>query len=146
MHACGISADLLEIEITESVLQSEDSCISTLDQLQDLGIVIAIDDFGTGYSCLSSLKLLPINKLKIDKAFIQGLPTDKNDVAITESIIAIAKTLDMRVIAEGVETAAQLAFLKQHHCDEVQGFYYFTPLPASDIRTLLTRQALNDPH
>lgn len=139
MHACGISADLLEIEITESVLQSEDSCISTLDQLQDLGIVIAIDDFGTGYSCLSSLKLLPINKLKIDKAFIQGLPTDKNDVAITESIIAIAKTLDMRVIAEGVETAAQLAFLKQHHCDEVQGFYYFTPLPASDIRTLLTR-------
>ncbi len=133
----GVDATSLEIEITENALQSEEPCISTLDRLQKLGIIITIDDFGTGFSCLSSLKLLPINKLKIDKAFIQGIPEDHNDVALTEAIIAVAQKLGMHVIAEGVETQAQLMFLKEQCCDEVQGFYYFRPMPADQLATLM---------
>lgn len=137
----GIHPDALEIEITESVLQSEGECISTLDRLQRMGVTITIDDFGTGYSCLSSLKFLPINKLKIDKAFIQGIPQDHNDIALTEAIIAMAQKLGMRVIAEGVETQEQLAFLKEHGCDEVQGFYYFTPMPPTRLELLMLAPA-----
>lgn len=137
LNETGVNPESLEIEITENVLQSEGACISTLDRLQRMGVIITIDDFGTGYSCLSSLKFLPINKLKIDKAFIQGIPHDRNDIALTEAIIAMAQKLGMRVIAEGVETQEQLTFLKEHGCDEVQGFFYFTPMPPQQIELLM---------
>lgn len=143
LYDTGVNADSLEIEITESVLQSEGTCISTLDHLRRMGVIITIDDFGTGYSCLSSLKLLPINKLKIDKAFIQGIPDDKNDVAITEAIIAMAQKLDMQVIAEGVETQEQLDFLRTRCCDEVQGYYYFKPMPTDQVQALLQQRLQN---
>lgn len=146
LHETGVNADSLEIEITESVLQSEGACISTLDYLRRMGVIITIDDFGTGYSCLSSLKLLPINKLKIDKAFIQGIPDDKNDIAITEAIIAMAQKLGMQVIAEGVETKDQLDFLRSRCCDEVQGYYYFKPMPAEQIQALMQQQLQHQPH
>ncbi len=136
----GLNPNLLEIEITESVLQSGGPCIIALERLRGMGIGIAIDDFGTGYSCLSSLKLLPIDKLKIDQAFIKNIPSDENDVAITEAIIAVARKLQMQVIAEGVETPVQVAFLRERGCDELQGFLYSPPVPADRVPGLLSRQ------
>jgi diguanylate cyclase (GGDEF)-like protein/PAS domain S-box-containing protein len=129
----GLPAEDLEIEITESMLQNEDDCVETLHELKRLGIALAIDDFGTGYSCLSSLKALPIQRLKIDQAFTRGIPDDANDVAIAETIIAIAHRLNLKVMAEGVETEAQKTFLRRHGCEAVQGFLYARPMSASGI-------------
>ncbi|TAN61834.1 MAG: EAL domain-containing protein, partial [Magnetospirillum sp.] len=103
----GLPPEYLEIEITESMLQNEEACIQTLHDLKRLGVALAIDDFGTGYSCLSSLKSLPIQRLKIDQAFTRGIPEDSNDAAIAETIIAMAHRLNLDVMAEGVETEAQ---------------------------------------
>ncbi|EME70879.1 response regulator receiver modulated diguanylate cyclase/phosphodiesterase with PAS/PAC sensor(s) [Paramagnetospirillum caucaseum] len=129
----GISPDSLEIEITESMLQNEEECIATLHALKGLGVTLAIDDFGTGYSCLSSLKSLPIQRLKIDRAFIQGIPGDLNDMAIAEAIIAMAHRLRLSVVAEGVETEAHMEFLRALGCEGVQGFFHARPMPASDV-------------
>jgi len=137
LSAASISAQFLEIEITESTLQQEENCISTLEKLRGLGIQISIDDFGTGYSCLSSLKILPIHKVKIDRAFVQDMPHSKNDVAIAEAVIAMAHKLQMSVIAEGVENAEQEKMLRECDCDEVQGFLYARPMPAEHITQLL---------
>lgn len=141
LSTTGVDPDWLEIEVTESALQNDERTIATLTEMQRQGMQVAIDDFGTGYSCLSSLKLLPINKLKIDKSFIKDIPTDQNDVAITELIIAIAHKLKLKVIAEGVENVEQLTFLRALGCDEAQGYYYFEPLPAMRILPLLISQA-----
>jgi len=129
----GLPPDCLEIEITESMLQNEAECIQTLHQLRRLGVALAIDDFGTGYSCLSSLKSLPIQRLKIDQAFTRGIPTDANDAAIAETIIAMAHRLGLDVMAEGVETEAQRDFLKAHGCQGAQGFLFARPMPASAV-------------
>ncbi len=129
----GLPPELLEIEITESMLQNEEECIKTLHELKRLGVALAIDDFGTGYSCLSSLKSLPIQRLKIDQAFTRGIPEDPNDAAIAETIIAIAHRLKLDVIAEGVETEAQKSFLQAHGCEGAQGFLYARPMPASAV-------------
>ena len=134
----GISPDSLEIEITESMLQNEDECIATLHALKRLGVTLAIDDFGTGYSCLSSLKSLPIQRLKIDRAFIQGIPEDLNDMAIAEAIIAMAHRLRLSVVAEGVETEAHMDFLRVLGCEGVQGFFHARPMPASEIPGFVT--------
>ncbi len=132
-----LPAKCLEVEITESVimLQPKDA-IRQLEQLRDLGISLSIDDFGTGYSSLSQLKEMPINNLKIDKSFIHNISTNKNDNVITETILAMAERLGLKVIAEGVEVAEQEDFLRIKQCDEVQGYLFNRPKKPSDISEL----------
>ncbi|MGZ5818416.1 MAG: bifunctional diguanylate cyclase/phosphodiesterase [Burkholderiaceae bacterium] len=124
----------LELEITESILAEEASnAIVTLIELRELGVKLAIDDFGTGYSSLSYLKRFAVDKLKIDQSFVHDVSSDENDAAITTAIISMAKNLKLKVIAEGVETQAQLGFLKAHGCDEFQGFYLSKALSPCDF-------------
>jgi EAL domain-containing protein (putative c-di-GMP-specific phosphodiesterase class I) len=127
----------LDLEITETALQTGSSAVEALKELKSLGINIVIDDFGTGYSCLNSLKHLPIDVLKIDRSFIRGIPRDADDKAIATTIIAMAHSLGMRVIAEGVETQEQLQFVADQHCDEVQGFLFFAPLSGDECERAL---------
>jgi EAL domain-containing protein (putative c-di-GMP-specific phosphodiesterase class I) len=124
----------LELELTESVLMKNvRETASTLRVLKDMGLHISIDDFGTGYSSLSYLKRFPLDTLKIDQSFIREITTDPDNAAITTAIIAMAHSLKLRVIAEGVETEEQLAFLRGHGCNAMQGFLYSRPLPAAEI-------------
>ena len=137
-----LEAQALEVEITESLLMSDpDRAQQVLLRLHALGVAIAIDDFGTGYSSLSYLKRFPAQTLKIDRSFVEGLPEDRDDAAITQAVIAMAHSLEMRVVAEGVETPAQLEFLKRHGCDEVQGYLLGRPMPAEKLAPLLPREA-----
>jgi diguanylate cyclase (GGDEF)-like protein len=138
LNETGCEAQWLELEITEShIVQNVEEAINTLNQIKDLGISIAIDDFGTGYSSLSYLKKLPVDKLKIDKSFITDIPDNKEDAAITKAIIAIAKSLDLVVIAEGVETHKQKNYLLKSGCRYIQGYLYHKPMPAEKVGTLL---------
>jgi len=122
---------LLELELTESILVHDaDEALARLSQLSQLGVRLAIDDFGTGYSSLSYLKRFPIERLKIDRSFVKGVPADDSDAAIVRAIVQLAKALDMKVIAEGVETEGQRAFLLDIGCDEFQGFLYAPALDA----------------
>lgn len=132
-HNLKPSDVLFELEITENVLQSEEQISEPLRQLRQLGASIAIDDFGTGYSSLSHLKQLPIDTLKIDRAFLRNIPTDNNNAAIASAIISMGHSLGMRVVAEGIETRSQLQFLKQHACDEAQGFLFSEALPPEHL-------------
>jgi len=133
-----LAPQYLELEITESIAMSDtDQIIQVLNDFQSLGIYISIDDFGTEFSSLQYLKLLPINKIKIPMPFIQGINIDKRDEAIIETIIILAKKLGLNVIAEGVENIHQESFLKERKCDEIQGFYYYKPMPAREIEVLL---------
>ena len=128
----------LELEITESIAIKEAGyIIDVLEHLKQLGLSISIDDFGTEYSSLSRLKNLPIDRIKIDMQFVQGIENSEKDRAITKIIINLAKSLGLKVIAEGVETLPQLEFLNQRMCDEVQGFYYYKPMPAEEIDDLI---------
>jgi len=134
----GLPPGKLELEVTESfVMGREDAAITTLRRLRRLGITIAVDDFGTGYSSLSRLKQLPIDRLKIDRSFVQDLPHDEDDTAIARAVIALGHSLGLRVIAEGVETAAQAQFLLDEGCQEAQGYYYSRPVPAAEIADLV---------
>ncbi|HEY4081597.1 MAG TPA: EAL domain-containing protein [Burkholderiaceae bacterium] len=124
----------LEVELTESVLMADPEWANqVLQQLHRLGIRISIDDFGTGYSSLSYLKRFPAQTVKIDRSFIHGLPVDKDDIAITEAVIAMAHSLRLKVVAEGVETAEQLDTLRRLHCDEAQGYLLGRPMPAAEL-------------
>ena len=135
----GLSASCLELELTESVLMGHtDKNIAILGALKDLGLTIAIDDFGTGYSSLSYLKRLPIDTLKIDRSFVGDLPEDKDDAAIVDAVISMAHSLSLKVVAEGVETAQQLEFLRSRRCNLMQGYYFHTPLPVAEFTKLLT--------
>lgn len=135
----GFPADYLELELTESALMKrEKEAIEILRQLHTLGVHLAIDDFGTGYSSLAYLKLFPMDVLKIDKSFIEDIPLNNDDMEITATIIAMAKTLRMRVVAEGVETAEQLAFLKSRQCDLYQGYLTSAPLPVAVFEKFLS--------
>ncbi len=135
----GLPPGRLEIEITESAFMSDPArAIATLEELQELGIQIAIDDFGTGYSSLGQLKRLPLQRLKIDKTFVQDVPEDPNEVVIVEAILGLARQLDRIVVAEGVETEGQLAFLRERGCDEAQGYLIAKPVPAAEFRALLS--------
>jgi EAL domain-containing protein (putative c-di-GMP-specific phosphodiesterase class I) len=130
----GLPPDMMELELTESILlQDMEGAIKTIHDLKMLGVQLSIDDFGTGYSSLSYLKQLQVDKLKIDQSFVRDLVTDVNDMAIVRAIIQLGKSLDMRVIAEGVETAEQLDFLGSHECDEAQGYFICRPKAAADL-------------
>ena len=134
----GIDPHYLELEITESVAMHEvEKTIATLNELRAMHVQLSIDDFGTGYSSLSYLKRFPINKLKVDQSFIRNMTTDQNDASISRSIILLGQSLKLKVIAEGVETAAQLAMLQQFGCDEVQGYFFSKPIPANEIESFL---------
>ncbi len=131
----GLMPHFLGLEITETVaMQNIDNSISTIRRLNELGIQCYLDDFGTGYSSLSYLKKLPVAKLKIDKSFVQELTNDHRDAAIVKTIIAMAHSLDVETVAEGVETEAQLSFLRLKHCEEMQGYLISPPLPADQFK------------
>jgi diguanylate cyclase (GGDEF)-like protein/PAS domain S-box-containing protein len=131
-------AELLELELTETALMSNaERTITVLTKLKQLGIKVAIDDFGTGYSSLAYLQRFPIDKLKIDIAFVRDITTNPNDAAIAQAIISMAHSLKLRVIAEGVETRPQLEYLRRSRCDEIQGYFFSRPLSAADLAALL---------
>jgi len=133
-----VSPSCIELEVTESTLQTGLVAVSELNALKALGVMLAIDDFGTGYSCLASLKSLPIDRLKIDRSFVTDAPTDPSDAAIVRAIIAVGHSLGLKVVGEGVETEAQRLFLQNEACDECQGFLYQHPLPPANLWELLT--------
>ena len=128
----------LELEVTEGqVMKNAELSIKKLKQIHNMGIEVAIDDFGTGYSSLSYLKKLPLDKLKIDQSFIRDIPEDEDDMAITQAIIALGKSLNLTLIAEGVETKKQQEFLIENDCDLIQGYFFSKPIPAEEIELLL---------
>jgi len=134
----GLDPEYLELEITESIaIKGQNNALDILNKLKKIGIAIAIDDFGTEYSSLSRLKMLPIDRIKIDIQFIQGIQNNEKDRAITMVIINLAKHLGLNVLAEGVETAHQLEFLNQNKCDYVQGYYYHEPLTVEEMEKVL---------
>ncbi|MGY6586882.1 MAG: EAL domain-containing protein [Wenzhouxiangella sp.] len=137
-----VAPEWLELELTESILiQDEDNVLATVRALKELGVTLTIDDFGTGYSSLAYLKRFAVDKLKIDKSFIRDLDSDTDDATIVQAIIQMGRSLKLRIVAEGVETEQQLAFLGEHGCDQVQGYYFARPLPASECERWLLNPA-----
>ena len=135
----GLDADKLDLEITESnAMQNAEHSINTLWGLKKQGVRISMDDFGTGYSSLNYLKRFPIDRIKLDQSFVRDLPGDKDDAAIAMAVIAMGRSLELVVIAEGVETEEQLRFLKDRDCDQLQGFLFSRPLPAEAFQSFLT--------
>jgi EAL domain-containing protein (putative c-di-GMP-specific phosphodiesterase class I) len=138
LEETGLDPSYLELEITESVAIRETNYISkVLQEIKDLGVSISIDDFGTEYSSLSRIKQLPIDRIKMAMQFVHGIPLSTKDEAIAKIIINLGGSLGLKVIAEGVETDCQFDFLKNRVCDEVQGYYFYRPMPAADIERLL---------
>jgi EAL domain-containing protein (putative c-di-GMP-specific phosphodiesterase class I) len=145
LHETGLDGNALEIEITESTaMQNAEVSLEVLHALRAIGVGISLDDFGTGYSSLNYLKRFPINAVKVDRAFVGGVGTNESDSAIVSAVIAIARTLRLRVVAEGVETEDQFAFLQRRQCDEAQGFYFSPPLAADNITRTLAQQPVID--
>ena len=145
LRETGLEAKFVELEVTESIAIKEiHSVVPTLMELKSLGLTISIDDFGTKYSALTRIKNLPVDRIKMAMEFVQGITVSSKDEAIALSIITLARSLGLKVIAEGVETSAQLNFLETKICDEVQGFYFYRPMPAEEIEKLLKQQALHD--
>jgi EAL domain-containing protein (putative c-di-GMP-specific phosphodiesterase class I) len=141
INETGVTAQSLNIELTESIAMEECS-IAALNELSASGVQISIDDFCTGYSSLGTLKHFPINTIKIDRSFVSDISRDTNSEAIVKAIIAMADSLKMRVVAEGVETKEQVAFLQSHHCDEMQGYFYSPPVPNSKLTKLLKKEGI----
>jgi EAL domain-containing protein (putative c-di-GMP-specific phosphodiesterase class I) len=142
----GLDPGLLELELTEGVLMNNtEKTVKTLKSLKAMGVRLAIDDFGTGFSSLSYLKRFPLDVLKIDRAFINDITSDPDAAAITLATIEMAHTLKLHVIAEGVETPAQLAFLHEHGCDTYQGYLYSRPVPPEEIPAMLLPKHPADP-
>jgi EAL domain-containing protein (putative c-di-GMP-specific phosphodiesterase class I) len=134
----GLSYGAIEVEITESILmQNPEKATRILREIRELGIAVSIDDFGTGYSSLAYLKQFPVNTLKIDRAFVLGLPGDSRDAAICKAVLKMAAALGVTVVAEGVETAEQLEFMRVNNCHELQGFLFSKPLPSDEVECLL---------
>ncbi len=138
LHETGLASKYLELELTESLLlTSGEVTLSVIQELKGLGVELAIDDFGTGYSSFSYLRQFRVGKLKIDRSFIRDVAANCDDAAITAAIISMAKSLNLKVIAEGVEDEAQMSFLRAHHCDEIQGYYFSKPLSADEVAAKL---------
>lgn len=136
----AIDPSRLELEITEgSMMENLDKAVTLLREIKDMGMSLSIDDFGTGYASLNYLKSFPLDNLKIDQSFIKGIPHDADDSAITRAIIAMARGLKLRVIAEGVETVEQMDYLREHGCHEMQGYLLSTPLSSSELMTFLDK-------
>ncbi len=134
LHETGLAPQYLELELTESLLLSNaDVRVLVLKELKLMGLKLAIDDFGTGYSSFSYLKHFPVSKIKIDRSFIRDVAVNPDDAAITTAIISMARSLNLKVIAEGVENEAQVSFLRAHHCDEIQGYYFSKPLSTDGV-------------
>ncbi|WP_414154262.1 EAL domain-containing protein [Pseudomonas sp. BNK-43-a] len=143
LEETGLPPACLELELTESILMREvNEAMQILDSLKNLGLSIAVDDFGTGYSSLNYLKQFPIDVLKIDRTFVDGLPEGEQDAQIARAIIAMAHSLNLAVIAEGVETHEQLEFLREHGCDEVQGYLFGRPMPANQFEAQFSNETL----
>jgi EAL domain-containing protein (putative c-di-GMP-specific phosphodiesterase class I) len=134
----GLPAHLLELEITESVLMDQSEAgTRALRALRELGVKLVLDDFGTGYSSLSYLKHLPLDTIKIDRSFVQGLESEDSNLPIVQAVISLAHGLGISVVAEGIETAGQLASLRSLDCDRGQGFFYARPAPPADLAQML---------
>jgi diguanylate cyclase (GGDEF)-like protein/PAS domain S-box-containing protein len=150
LRETGFAAQYLELELTESLLLADaDVMLSVVQELKAMGVTLAIDDFGTGYSNFTSLRQFGVSKLKIDRSFIRDVAVKPDDAAITTTIISMAKSLNLKVIAEGVEDEAQMSFLRDHHCDEIQGYYFSQPLKVDDVAEMLrgtAAQALSANH
>ena len=138
LQETGLEARCLELEITESAVMDDPArTVFLLKELRAMGIAVALDDFGTEYSSLNYLKQFPLDYMKIDQCFVRGIPASADDLAITKTVITLAKNLRLKVVAEGVETAAQLAFLTEQECEEVQGYFFSKPVPADQAEALL---------
>ena len=134
LHETGLPPQYLELELTESLLLANaEVTVSVLQELRAMGVTLAIDDFGTGYSSFSYLRQFHVSKLKIDRQFIRDVAVKPDDAAITAAIISMGNSMNLKVIAEGVENEAQMAFLRAHHCDAIQGFYFSRPLTADKV-------------
>jgi diguanylate cyclase (GGDEF)-like protein/PAS domain S-box-containing protein len=141
LEKTGVDPALLELELTESsIMENINETISMLHGIREMGVTLAIDDFGTGYSSLSYLKRFPIHRLKIDRSFVGEIPANPDDVAITRAIIALARSLKLKVTAEGVETEEQLAFMAEHGCDELQGYHISRPVPEAELVDFLQKR------
>jgi len=140
LEETGMDSSFLELELTETFLmQDSKSTALVLKTLKDLDVRLALDDFGTGYSSLIYMRRFPIDTLKIDRSFVNGLPADADDASIVSAVINLGKSLHMHVVAEGVETGEQLTFLKSQHCDEAQGYLFSRPVAADDFKALMDR-------
>ncbi|HVY07749.1 MAG TPA: EAL domain-containing protein [Burkholderiales bacterium] len=141
----GLTVESLELEITESaVMSNQEHAEKVLNELKDLGFHLTMDDFGTGYSSLAYLKRFPFDSVKIDQSFVRGIPENKDDEAITEAIIAMAHSLQLKVVAEGVETKEQYEFLRALGCDQIQGYYFSKPIPSNEVVMLLYKTMTRD--
>jgi EAL domain-containing protein (putative c-di-GMP-specific phosphodiesterase class I) len=147
LHEADLPGALLELELTESILvRDAGEALQRLHALSQLGVKLAIDDFGTGYSSLAYLKRFPIEKLKIDRSFIRGTPTDDSDVAIVRAVIQLARAMNLKVNAEGVESEPQRRFLREEGCDEMQGFLYAPALDPFSFEHRLRQQTAKGRH
>lgn len=138
LRTFGVRPQLLELEITESLLmRNVDDTTACIQRFRAAGVALSIDDFGTGYSSLGYLRQFPVDALKIDRSFVKDLHTNDDDAAICAAIIAMARELKLKVIAEGVENTEQLDFLRRHRCDQAQGYLIGRPVPAAELLKLL---------
>jgi diguanylate cyclase (GGDEF)-like protein/PAS domain S-box-containing protein len=138
LDRAGVDPSRLDVEVTESMVMGDvNATIATLNGIRDMGVKISMDDFGTGFSSLSYLKRFPIHCLKVDRSFIKDIPGNADDMAITAAIISMAHSLNLKVVAEGVETAEQLEFLRANACDELQGYFFSPPVPAMEMTKIL---------
>src|SRR5208282_5737819 len=138
LDAADLEARFLEVELTESAVMSDpEQSVAILEHLSAMGVLVSVDDFGTGYSSMSYLRRFPIDKLKIDRVFIDEIASRAEDASIVRAIVSLAHSLRLKVVAEGVETLAQLEFLKMAGCDEYQGYHFSRPLPAADFERLI---------
>ena len=139
LNSSGVKSEYLELEITESVaMDNVEESVSTMGSMRSRGLKLAIDDFGTGYSSLSYLKRFPIDSLKIDKSFVSNILTDLNDAAIASSVVALARSMNLQVVAEGIEDRAQMTFLQQLGCNEGQGYLFARPMPAAEFEAFIS--------
>lgn len=138
LDEAGVPPECLQLELTEGVaMENPIAAITVIEELRKKGINISIDDFGTGYSSLTYLKRFDLYSLKIDRSFVQDIPADTEDMAIVSAVISLAGSLDMRTVAEGVESREQLEFLRSRGCTEIQGYYLSRPLAADDVAAFL---------